>query len=133
MEQAIKFVTSSRQAPRIVDTSKTAPRLDPEVVRQAFDAKAVGSTQGLDLFSLREAMTRMLASTGGRPGIEGANDQVKIPRIEEDWVKIEKISSGASTLQRKPSNTQTAAIILHMALSRISSAEIENEMKKAFR
>lgn len=132
MEPPIKFVTTGKQAPRLIDTSAKAPRLDPEFIREAFNAKAVGSTEGLDLFGLRQAMTRMLASSGGRPGVAGSSAQVKIPRIDEDWLKIEKIARGASTLPHKPSITQTAAVILHLALSRISDADIEDEVRKAF-
>ncbi len=131
MEPTIKFIATGKQVARIVDTSKKAPQLDPQVVRRAFNAKAVASTKGLDLFSLREAMKRMLASSGGRPSIEGASAQVKIPRIEADWDKIERIAQSASTLPHKPSVTQTAAVILHFALSRISNAEIEEEVRKA--
>lgn len=131
MATSIKFTTTGKQASRIVDTSAKARRLDTEFVRQAFNAERVASTEGLDLFSLREAMTRMLASSGGRPGVEGASAQVKIPRIEADWVKIEQIAHGASTLAHKPSVTQTAALILHLALSRISDADIEDEVRKA--
>jgi hypothetical protein len=131
MKPDIKFVTTSKRDQLIVNSSPLKDKkLDPEIVRKAFGAKRVGSTAGLDLFGLREVMGRMLASTGGRPSIEGAGAQVKIPRIEEDWAKIEKITASlANNLRHKPTSTQTAAFILHMALDKLTAADIARVAK----
>jgi hypothetical protein len=130
MNDAVKII-HTRLAPKIGNTSKQAPKVDPALIAKAFGATAVGSTAGLDVFSLRSAIEAMLSSSGGRPSIEGATAQVKIPRIDEDWLKLEKIMQAAATPFHRPSITQTAAVILHVALAKFSEDELEAEVRRA--
>ncbi|MGF6273899.1 hypothetical protein ABIB38_002277 [Massilia sp. UYP11] len=132
MNSEVKFVSGRKQAARLSATLSSTRRVDPERVREAFDGIKVGNVQGLDLYSVREAITRLLSPKGGRPSVEGSSAQVKIPRLDEDWNKIERIARAASGLPHKPSVTQTAALILHVALSSIPEHKLDEEMKKAF-
>jgi hypothetical protein len=132
MNESVKFA-QTRIAPKINNQSKLAPKVPADVVAETFGAQAVAQTAGLDVFALRDAMTRKLSSHGGRPGLEGADSQVKIPRIDADWRKLERITKAAATLPHKPSITQTAALILHAALSKMSEDELEIEVRRAFR
>ncbi len=132
MKAIPKFTPGRIAKPRIIDTSARARMVDGEVMRGALKARRAGLSSGLDLFSVREAMSQLLSSSGGRPGIEGATAQAKIPRIEKDWVKLEKLTRASANLPHRPSITQTAAMVLHVALSRLSDEEIEAELRKAF-
>ena len=48
MEESFKFVGGSAREPRIVVPASKTPRLDPETVRRAFDAKSMGRATALD-------------------------------------------------------------------------------------
>ncbi len=131
MDSVVKF-THSKAVAKIENGSPLATKVDQHMVAQAFGGTAVGRTAGLDTISLRDAITAMLASTGGRPSIAGTTAQVKIPRIEEDWLILEKIAKAAQNLPHKPSVTQAAALVLHLALSRFSTEDVEAELARAF-
>jgi hypothetical protein len=132
MNDSMKLV-HSRIAPKINNQSRLAPKISPDAVARAFGARAVANTAGLDVVALRDAIADKLLSHGGRPGIEGATSQIKIPRIDDDWRKLERIArTAAATLRHKPSVTQTAALVLHVALSKMSEDELETEVHRAF-
>jgi len=128
----IRFVSGVKNRRKIVDTSAKARRLDTRIVEKAFSARAVGSSKGLDLFAVRASMERMLQSSGGRPSLEGAVSQAKIPRIAEDWEKLGKLVVVSSDLRHKPSLGQMAAMVLHLALGRIPEEELEEAVRKEF-
>lgn len=127
----VKFVSGvNNKAGKIVDTSPKAKRLDPELIEKAFGAIPVGSSEGMDLFAIRNAMEKMLQSSGGRPSLEGKTSQVKIPKIDADWKKMEQLVSAVSSdLKYKPSLGQMAALIISLGLKSIT----ENELKEALR
>jgi hypothetical protein len=126
---SVKVVSSGRKR-RIIDISQKAHHVDAAIVAKAFDAMPAGSSTGLDLFALREAMRRMLKSTGGRPALEGSASQAKIPRIAEDWRKLEKLAAATGDLEHKPSVGQMAAMVLHLGLQRISEDEVRAAIRK---
>ena len=123
--------TGARVAPKLKITSKMAPDISQDVIAEAFGATRVSSAS-VDLWQLREQMRTMLASQGGRPSIARAHGQVKIPRIEEDWVALEQITRLADGLPRKPSVTQAAALVLHLALRTLDKATIDAELHRVF-
>lgn len=131
MDNMVKF-THNRVVAKTGNASAVEPKVDPQIVARAFGGIAVRATAGLDVFSLRNAITHMLASNGGRPSIVGATAQVKIPRIEEDWLVLDRIAKAAENLPHKPSVTQAAALVLHLALSRLSTDELEAELTRVF-
>jgi hypothetical protein len=131
MSAKIKFI-SGKSKSTLRDISKKSPQVDPAQVKKAFQANAVGSSNGLDLFALRESMSRLLRSSGGRPSLEGAESQVKIPKIEMDWTMINALALATADLPHKPSPTQVAAIVLHLALSRIPKKDIEDALRREY-
>ena len=62
----VRSVSGAKADIPIRDTSRKVEKLDPGAIEKAFNARPVGSSRGLDLFALREAMGKMLQSTGGR-------------------------------------------------------------------
>lgn len=128
----VKFVSGAKVGGRISDTSRKLQRLDASVVQRAFNARPAGSSGGLDLFALREAMGKMLQSTGGRPALAGAQAHVKIPKIASDWALLERLAEGSNDLRHKPSPAQVAAMVLHLALGRIPAKDLEAAARKEF-
>ncbi|MFA7243351.1 MAG: hypothetical protein WC091_24855 [Sulfuricellaceae bacterium] len=128
----VNFISGAPTGARIADTSPKGKRLDPALVEKEFGAKPAGSSQGLDLFAVRESMERMLQSSGGRPSLEGAHSQVKIPKITSDWEKLEKLVLVSSDLKHKPSIGQMAAMVLHLALNRIPERELKEAANREF-
>ena len=126
----IRFVSGTKKDGKIVDTSPRAKRLDPALIEKAFDARPIASSEGLDLFAIRQTMEKMLQSSGGRPSLEGKTSQVKIPKIPADWKKLEQLVNAISPdTTHKPSIGQMAAVVINLALHRIP----ENELKDALR
>jgi hypothetical protein len=128
----VRFVSGAGRPVRILDTSRRAPKMDPAAFEKAFDAKPLGSSEGFDLFAIRDAMDKMLRSTGGRPALDGAVSQAKIPRIAADWEKLEQLLSVSAGMKHKPSVGQMAAMVLHLALGRIPEDELREAARKAF-
>ncbi|MFM9969843.1 MAG: hypothetical protein ACKVQK_15750 [Burkholderiales bacterium] len=128
----VKFVSGVKSGNRISDTSRKYKAIDPIAVEKAFNARSAGSSRGLDLFALREAMGKMLQSSGGRPALLGADAHVKIPKITSDWALLEKLANGSADLKHKPSPAQVAAMVLHLALGRIPEKDLEAATRREF-
>lgn len=128
----VRFVSGAKKSARIVDTSTRAKRVDRKLFENAFGAQPAGSSEGLDLFAVRASMERMLQSSGGRPALEGAASQVKIPKISADWEKLEMLVQVSSDLKHKPSIGQMAAMVLHLALGRIPEKELKEAARREF-
>ena len=127
-----RFVSGVKQRGQIVDVSPKAKHLAPAVVEQAFGAQPVASSAGLDLFTVREAMARLLQSSGGRPSLDTASAQVKIPKIAADWAKLERLVGSFADLPHQPSTGQVAALVLHLALGRIPEEELQAAARRKF-
>ena len=128
----IKFVSGVKPGSRITDTSRKRKKLDAGLIEKAFDTRPAASSRGLDLFAVREAMGRMLQSSGGRPALLGADAHVKIPKITSDWALLEKLANGSNDLRHKPSPAQVAAMVLHLALGRIPQEDLEAATRREF-
>lgn len=125
MAPKINFTMGSLPKRRIRDTSPRAESVDTEFVRASLGATVAGSSKGLDLFEVHETLGRLLRSSGGRPTLEGTTAQVKIPKIESDWEKLADLVAHSPKREHKPSAGQMAAVLIHLALSRFSTQEIE--------
>lgn len=128
----IKFVSGVKPGSRITDTSRKRKKLDAGLIEKAISTRLAASSRGLDLFAVREAMGRMLQSSGGRPALLGADAHVKIPKITSDWALLEKLANGSNDLKHKPSPAQVAAMVLHLALGRIPQEDLEAAMRREF-
>ena len=128
----IKFVSGVKPGSRITDNSRKRKKLDAGLIEKAFNTRLAASSRGLDLFAVREAMGRMLQSSGGRPALLGADAHVKIPKITSDWALLEKLANGSNDLKHKPSPAQVAALVLHLALGRIPQEDLEAATRREF-
>ena len=128
----VNFISGVRSGARLRDISPKRRLLDPALVEKAFSAKSAGSSRGLDLFAIRDAMEKMLHSTGGRPALQGVTEQAKIPKISEDWNRLHEIALVANHSRHKPSTGQIAAVVLHLALERIPAKDLEEAARAAF-
>ena len=128
----IIFIAGTKTRSRILDTSRKRAKLDAGVIEKSFNARRAGSSAGLDLFALREAMGKMLQSTGGRPALTGAQAHVKIPKIAADWALLEKLADSSNDLKHKPSPAQVAALVLHLALGKIPPKDLEAATRREF-
>ncbi|MBI3523106.1 MAG: hypothetical protein HY066_01045 [Betaproteobacteria bacterium] len=102
--------------------------------RRSFGARPAGIGTGRDtnpfsLWQLRDELERLLQSTGGRPALPTEGERVKIPKIPSDWTFIEAVAASAAELPLRPSPAQVAAVMLHMAVSRFSTGEINNALQ----
>lgn len=126
-----RIVNTAKRATRIVNTSAGAKKLDRTVIAKALGASATGYKLGRDtspitLYQIREELSRLLSSAGGRPSLDGMQDKVKIPRFSDDWIKIEALANTAAVgMTFRPSPAHVAAVLLHEALERFSAEELE--------
>ncbi|PUE55528.1 hypothetical protein [Limnohabitans parvus] len=115
---------------RIRDTSNLGVKVPADFIQNTFGARPVASTTRMDLLQLRDLMSEMLQSTGGRPSLSHSSDRVKLPKLESDWAAIEEISQRlAPQLVFKPSPAQVAAVMLHWAVSHMNEEDIKHAMK----
>ncbi len=113
---------------RIKVVGPAVPRLDPAAVANALgaapDADRIESHPGpLSLYTLRAEMMRRRQSSGGRPGIEGANLRAKIPLSEDDWSRLNSLAASLSAEGFAPSAGQVASVLLKVALRSIAEEE----------
>lgn len=119
---------------RVVAEGVSARRVDHAVVERAFGegiAARVEAGAGLDLWALKRTLRNMLRSSGGRPGFADAPSQVKIPKVADDWKRLEAIARAMRDLPFKPSPTQVAASVLHLALQNLSDDEIKRSLTRS--
>lgn len=82
------------------------------------------------LLAVRDELMRRLRSTGGRPGLSGTLPQrVQVSAV--DWQKIVAIADHIEVGRHKPSPAQVASILVHLALERVTAAEIDDCMRAA--
>jgi hypothetical protein len=130
---AEKFVLRGSSQRRANVKSAVQREVDPQAVADALGARPGNIRSGavLDLFEVRTALKSMVRSSGGRPGIGTATDRVKIPKIEEDWVKLEELAKklrGPGQVGQKLSLAQVAAVVLHLALEKLPERDIEEAL-----
>jgi hypothetical protein len=122
---AVRFVRSSIAEKEIKSVGPKVPRVDPALVAGALGATRSGGRDGMNLAELAEAMRRLMSSTGGRPGLVGAEGQAKIPKIAADWAKLEKAARLIGEAgPHQPSTTQIAALLLHYTIEQRSPADL---------
>lgn len=103
----------------------------------AFDAHAIARLQEdsnpFTLLQVRDELEKRLHSTGGRPSFGDAQEKWRVNILQDDVRKIRLISSKADSHQYKPSASQLATILIHMAISRFSPEEISDAVKHSTR
>lgn len=111
--------------PRIRHTGPAEPFIDIKTVVAALDVDPIGTVPtGLSppaLRAVREEIANRLASTGGRPALQGTVRRQKIPLSDDDWARLRVLAdhigkdSGEDTL--RPTPGQIASALLHIVLA----------------
>ena len=118
MTKAIK--PTGPKAARVESTSKPAERVAPHYVARELGAEHVMSMPATAsppvLAELRRQIFGMVKSTGGRPGIEGAEHRQKIPMSSEDLARLEELAKQVADERSAPTPGQVGALLLHGAL-----------------
>ena len=82
----------------INDTSKTQRKISTEFIGKTLGAKKIEikidtRESPISLFALRQFLIDRLASSGGRPKLEGSSKKRnKIPLLEDDWNKLKSMA-----------------------------------------
>ena len=73
----------------------------------------------MTLYALRTELYRRRVSSGGRPGIAGTDQRVKIPVSDQDWTQLEELASTLGSASSSPSAGQVASVLLSLALESV--------------
>lgn len=113
----------------IRDKSKAQRKISTEFIGKTLGAKKIEikidtRKSPISLFVLRQFLIERLASSGGRPKLEGAaKKRNKIPLLEDDW---NKLKSMAEYYKKKDginvSPGQIASAIVHSFISGVDIA-----------
>ncbi|MBS0540273.1 MAG: hypothetical protein JSR47_16010 [Proteobacteria bacterium] len=119
---------------RINVTASPTRRVSAAVVAKGLGAEDVGSAPAegkspASFLAVREEAFHRLRSTGGRPGLEGA-ERKKIPLMNKDWRMIETVASHISEPGFRPSAGQVASILLTLVLREMDASSLEATVKR---
>jgi hypothetical protein len=119
---------------KIRDTSKTAPRVAPELVAKALGANAAPRPPRgnflPELDAVQKEIAARLASSGGRPGLEGVERRQKIPLSDEDWERLVWLAEQLKEGEVRPSPAQVASVLLRQALSQLTPQRAKELLKE---
>ena len=117
------------RARRIRSTSRTATKVDPALVAFALGAENIeayvaGPLGSPALGDLRRRLFLGLKSSGGRPGLEGAERRQKIPMSDDDWERLQEIASSLASEAATPTAGQVASQLLHDAIEGFAPSQL---------
>ena len=127
--------------PSIRDTSERLPGISPAEVAAALGAEprtetipVRGSLPMMD--ALRAELFRRRVPIGGQPGLEGTDQQGKIPVSNGDWLKLQQLAALTAVPGATPSAAQVGSVLMTMALQAIenanpTSSELQSLINKA--
>jgi hypothetical protein len=117
-----RIKVSSKTLPKIRSTSKMLRKIEPNKVSEALGAKEVyeidtGNNIGsISAIALRMEIIEKIKSTGGRPSIEFADSEKKIPISDDNWetlkVMANYLTESMGSKSKKVSPTHLASVIL---------------------
>jgi len=120
---------------RIVLKDTVTRRVSPSDVGDRLGAEAVGAASAprsrFTFAAVRQEAFQRLKSTGGRPGLEGA-ERKKIPLTHRDWEIVERVADHIAEPGFRPSPGQVASILLSMTLDRMNES-VEAEVKRTLK
>jgi hypothetical protein len=107
--------------PKIRETNKKLPRIDPSAVAAALGAESTdlrfsGIGSPLTAFQVRQELLKRLHSTGGRPSLSDVSRRVKIPLSATQWEELENIATEVTSPGFTPSAGQIASVLLSLSL-----------------
>jgi hypothetical protein len=113
--------TAGRRVKRIVATGDRTARVEPSAVADALGGEPTGESvvdvsSPLTVYAIRAELMRRRHSRGGRPGLSGATNRVKIPLSDGDWQRLEDVAASVSTEGFCPSAGQVASVLIAAAL-----------------
>jgi hypothetical protein len=126
---AKKINIVGKKAERIRNTGPSLPRIEPSEFAAGIGAEPCGEphSKNLDpisLLALGNELLKRLRSTGGRPSLEGATEQCKVPLRPEDMAALQEMQKAIEQKTgTKPSIGQVASIILRTRLDEMESGD----------
>lgn len=81
-------------------------------------------------FAMRAEMARRLRSTGGRPGLEGAERKTKVPLSAEQYAAIAGIAEKLAEDGIRPSFGQIASVLIDMGLRKLDPLELKRAVEE---
>lgn len=122
MARSVEIRVASKATKVIRVAGRKSPRVSPNAVAKALGGEVVGKSRQqpltpIGILALREQVTRLLVSSGGRPALEGSVGRQKIPLHEGDWQKLKKMAAAVATGGVKPTPGQMASLLLHRAIA----------------
>jgi hypothetical protein len=111
----VRPIRHSGSRARRLDAKNVAKALGAEVDQQASVIK--GSP--LTTTALRQEVFSRLASSGGRPGLDGATIRPKVPMTPEDWSALERLARAFADKGVKATPSQVASAIIHTHMAQI--------------
>lgn len=118
--KTLKRVRDTSTQPKQIDSERVARALGAEPMAQSLPHPASAPM----LFAIRQELARRLLSTGGRPRLKDTTRRQKIPMQQEDWNRLEQLSSQLSDHNLKASPGQVASVIIHQALKKVTASQI---------
>lgn len=128
------IITTEPTVKRLVLVEPTVRRIDPLEVAKALGGEPTGDkiphAAPITLYALRAELFRRRKSSGGRPGIEGADQRVKIPVSDREWTELESLATTLSSEGVSPSAGQVASVLLSMALESVHSEPNRKQLRE---
>ena len=117
----------SKTLPKIKSTSKMLRKVEPDKVAEALGAQEVYEIDtcrnigSISAIALRMEIIEKIKSTGGRPSMEFADGEKKIPISDDNWetlkVMANYLTESMGSKRKKVSPTHLASVILDNAAS----------------
>jgi len=109
----VRSVRNTSPRVRLVDSRQVAKALGAEVGQAALKGSRLTTT------ALRQDVFSRLASSGGRPGLEGATLRPKVPMTPEDWAALEQLAEAFAAKGVRATASQVASAIIHKHMTQI--------------
>ena len=104
-------------------------RVDSEVFADVIGGAPIGRVGArhgspVSRAAVRQELTKLLKSTGGRPGLEGSVRRQKIPLSDDEWMRLELLSQLFAESGVKATAGQVARVLLRLVLERMTGDEL---------
>ena len=122
-----RLVITDKPKPRLeVVEPRTRRRLTPDEIAKALGAEVVAilppGGSPMSAYALRMELFNRLRSTGGRPGLDGADIKPKVPMSRSRWKQLETLAERIGSDGFHPTPAQLASVILDKGIEQIEKA-----------
>jgi hypothetical protein len=130
-----RLVISDKPKPRLKVTEPRARRrITHEEIEKALGAERVAIVprggSPLSAYAVRQDLFGRLRSTGGRPGLDGADIKPKIPMRRSSWRKLELLAKQIENDGFRPTPAQLASVLLDAGISQFEQALHRDDVDK---